>query len=376
MSAAAQHPELEAYPEAAKDISSSSLENGHATTVHSDGHLVKSGTVNGDGEDTTTTATAGGLNGDLPSEKSTSSASSSSDAATTAAVVRGDGKVVKEVGNGNGNGHGDSDGRTRVVGRFMSSQWITGAVKKDHGDLVLLAHSFVTGLVDAGSFSNWGVFCGMQTGNTVILGLSSSTIPSNPHAWLTTLVSLASFLIGAFLTFRLTLHFVPRGIASSRLYLASTLLFQALLIIIAAALVVPPNLVPHKPAGQDSDAISQEIIRNVKIVALLPPLAFQSGMQIATSRLLGFNELPVNVLTSTYCDLMGDSALFGINNVKRNRRVVAVVLVLAGAISAGWLMRSSAGLMGVLWLAGGLKFVVAVFSFFFLGREVVVVKKV
>lgn len=88
-------------------------------------------------------------------------------------------------------------------------------------------------------------------------------------------------------------------------------------------------------------------------------------MQIATSRLLGFNELPVNVLTSTYCDLMGDAKLFALHNVKRNRRGLAVVLLLAGAISAGWLMRSSAGLMGLLWIAGGIKFLVAVFTLFF-----------
>lgn len=87
-------------------------------------------------------------------------------------------------------------------------------------------------------------------------------------------------------------------------------------------------------------------------------------MQIATSRLLGFNELPVNVLTSTYCDLMGDAKLFALHNIKRNRRGLAVVLLLAGAITSGWLMRSSGGLKSVLWLAGGIKFLVAVFTLF------------
>lgn len=87
-------------------------------------------------------------------------------------------------------------------------------------------------------------------------------------------------------------------------------------------------------------------------------------MQIATSRLLGFNELPVNVLTSTYCDLMGDANLFALHNIKRNRRAVAVVLLLAGAISSGWLMRSRGGMMSVLWVAGTVKCLVALFTLF------------
>jgi len=40
-------------------------------------------------------------------------------------------------------------------------------------------------------------------------------------------------------------------------------------------------------------------------ITLLPLalLAFQFGGQIVTSRVLGFNEVPTNVLTSLYCDL-------------------------------------------------------------------------
>ena len=47
---------------------------------------------------------------------------------------------------------------------LFSSRRILGPVDKEYGDVALLVHSFVTGLVDAASFSNWGVFVGMQTG--------------------------------------------------------------------------------------------------------------------------------------------------------------------------------------------------------------------
>ena len=201
-------------------------------------------------------------------------------------------------------------------------------------------------------------------GNTVILGLSTATLPDNPHAWTTTLVSLASFLLGAFLTFRTTNLVAPKGVTNNRLWLATILLVQSLLVIISAALI-SANLVPHNDPGIPTDAHKAGVIENIRIVSLFPPLGFQSGMQIATSRLLGFNELPVNVLTSTYCDLMGDAKLFALHNVKRNRRAIAVVLLFAGAIISGWLMRSQGGTQSVLWLAGGVKLLVAVFTLVF-----------
>ncbi|CAD0106279.1 unnamed protein product [Aureobasidium uvarum] len=244
---------------------------------------------------------------------------------------------------------------------LFSRRRILGPVDKEYGDAALLVHSFVTGLIDAASFANWGVFVGMQTGNTVILGLSTAGLPDNPHAWTTTLVSLASFLLGAFLTFRSTSLVSPKGITNNRLWLTTILLVQALLVIISAA-IVSANLIPHNRPGYPDDEHKAGVINNILIVSLFPPLGFQSGMQIATSRLLGYNELPVNVLTSTYCDLMGDAKLFALHNVKRNRRAAAVVLLFAGAVISGWLMRSQGGLQSVLWVAAGIKLLVALLT--------------
>ncbi|KAF2767692.1 hypothetical protein EJ03DRAFT_275716 [Teratosphaeria nubilosa] len=241
---------------------------------------------------------------------------------------------------------------------FFSRAHLLGPVTKDHGDLPLLAMSLVTGLVDAASFRNWGMFIGMQTGNTVILGLSTAGLPQNPHAWLTTLVSIATFLIGAFFTFRISKLITPEGPNRNRLWEASLFLIQGLLIIISAGIAQPKDIIPQNPRGTaPNERDPASVIDNIRIVSLIPPLAFQSGMQIATSRLLGFNELPVNVLTSTYCDLMGDFKLFATSNVRRNRRAASVVLLLAGAIMSGWLLRSQGGLPAVLWLSGGIKVV-------------------
>ncbi|QIW95297.1 hypothetical protein AMS68_000815 [Peltaster fructicola] len=222
-------------------------------------------------------------------------------------------------------------------------------------------------MVDAATFSNYAVFVGMQTGNTVILGLSTAGLPSNPFAWLTTLVSIASFLLGARATFEASRLITPDGVYSNRLWASSLLFIQGLFIVISAALASPEGLIPQNPGDTNRYTLPEtDILHNVYIVALIPALAVQSGMQIATSRLLGFNELPVNVLTSTYCDLMGDFKLFALNNVKRNRRFSAVVLLLVGAISSGWIMRSMGGLKGVLWLAAGLKLITGISLFLFL----------
>lgn len=56
--------------------------------------------------------------------------------------------------------------KTRQPGLWSRAR-LLGPLEKERGDAALLVHSFVTGLVDAGSFANWGVFVGMQTGKLV-----------------------------------------------------------------------------------------------------------------------------------------------------------------------------------------------------------------
>lgn len=83
-------------------------------------------------------------------------------------------------------------------------------------------------------------------------------------------------------------------------------------------------------------------------------------MQIATGRLLGFNELPTIVLTSVYTDLMGDAVSLKVKNDKRDRRIGSVILLLAGGICSGWLMRAGVGVYGVVWISVGLKVIISV----------------
>lgn len=222
-----------------------------------------------------------------------------------------------------------------------------------YGDLALLACCFVSGLLDAAAFDNYSVFIGMQTGNTVLLGLSTASLPVNtPLTWAKTLVAIASFLCGAFGTF--TFHRVTaRGVKLRRVHVVASFGAQTLLLILAAALC-STSLVPTDPLGKSY------ILNDPRTLTALPLLAFQSGMQIATGRLLGFGEVPTVVLTSVYADLMGDVVGLKAKNDKRDRRIGAVVLLLGGAICSGWLLRAGIDLYGVIWITVGIKTIVTV----------------
>ncbi|KAL2754088.1 hypothetical protein ACRALDRAFT_1075971 [Sodiomyces alcalophilus JCM 7366] len=228
-----------------------------------------------------------------------------------------------------------------------------------HTDLPLFACSFASGLCDSMTINAAGTFVSMQTGNTVFLALGSAGLPhGESFLWLRSLTSIASFALGCFV-FGQTRHFRPRRKAT----LALSFLVQAATIFVAAALAqsgvvsdLARTSVPGFGTGDDFVSTSGRMV-------LLPIglLAWQFGGQIVTSRVLGYGEVPTCVLTSVYCDLFSDPNILAPvpRNVKRNRRVMAICTLLAGGISGGWLQRSSAGMTGVLWIAGSIKIAIA-----------------
>jgi hypothetical protein len=124
-----------------------------------------------------------------------------------------------------------------------------------------------------------------------------------------------------------------------------------------AAALVEGSVVP-RPHGLEIETGTVSFIELVPLAFL----AFQSGGQIVTSRLLGFNEVPTTVLTSVYCDLISDPKILAPlrKNVKRNRRLGAILTFLIGGIAGGWLTRSDAGLASALWIAGAIKITLSV----------------
>ncbi|KAH6971141.1 hypothetical protein BKA56DRAFT_558529 [Ilyonectria sp. MPI-CAGE-AT-0026] len=222
-------------------------------------------------------------------------------------------------------------------------------------DIPMLACSYISGLIDSVAFNATSVFVSMQTGNTIFLALGAANLPSGESLmWVGALVSLCAFWLGCYF-FSSSRYFYPRR----KITLSICFLLQAILIFIAALYsLLESNSHQQATEEQASERKAVGLGLDLVVVALL---AFQSSGQIVLSRVLGFNEIPTNVVTSLYCDLLSDHNLFAplTANVKRNRRVVAVVLLLVGGISGGWLQRRQAGIAGCLWIAGFIKLGIA-----------------
>lgn len=225
--------------------------------------------------------------------------------------------------------------------------YLATEVNISHVDIPLFACCLVSGLCDSSAYNAWTCFVSMQTGNTIFLALGASGQPlSKPFGWLKSLVSIGSFLCGCFI-FSLTRYFKPK----SRGTLAVSFLLQCLFILAAASLV-------HSSVVPDNKIASKEF----EPIELLPLclLAIQAGGQIMSSRILGINEVPTTVLTSVYCDLISDPHLLTVSNVKRNRRLIAIISLLGGGIAGGWLSKSEAGMSSALWIAAAIKFAIAI----------------
>ena len=173
------------------------------------------------------------------------------------------------------------------------------------------------------------------------LGLAK---PEESNRYLKALISIGFFLLGSF-SFS-TFH--RWGSPLRRWVFTSTFFFQGLCVIGTAILVT-------------LDIIDKDTLRwpNVLSIALL---SFQAAGSAVASRQLQYNELPTVVLTSVYCDLMSDPVLFTAklsDDPKRNRRAVAIVVCLLGAICGGLFSKSEVGLAGALWVSVAIKLVVA-----------------
>lgn len=242
----------------------------------------------------------------------------------------------------------EQESPSKSVSRTKSAlRYLQAEISIKHADIPIIACCFVSGLCDSSAYNAWTCFVSMQTGNTIFLALGASGQPhDHPYGWLKSITSIISFICGCFF-FSNTRFIKPKA----RGTLGTSFFLQSCCVIIAAA-VVQAHIVPE-PSG--------EAILGLNFKELIPLgfLAFQSGGQMTTSRLLGFNEIPTTVLTSVYCDLSSDPRILRKDNVKRNRRAGAVLCILTGGIVGGWVSRSSAGMSTSLWIAAAVKMAIA-----------------
>lgn len=156
------------------------------------------------------------------------------------------------------------------------------------------------------------------------------------------MTSITSFCLGSLFFSRFHQQLTP----GKRWVIVASYFLQLLLIVCAALCVT---------FGKDvTNGIHWQVLVPLALVA------FQSSGQAVTSRVLKYNGLTSVVLTSNYCDLFSDPKILAANNVERNRRVAAPILLLVGAMFGGLWARSETGIAGALWTAVGLKSVAVI----------------
>ena len=197
-----------------------------------------------------------------------------------------------------------------------------------------------------------------HVGNTIFVALGTSGYNNKPYGWARSLCSIAFFISGSFAFSRFSLYLggTRRGILMLSFFL------QAAMVIVAAGIIEGGVIDGSYPSRRPpTDVDFKELI----IIALL---SFQAAGQIVCSRTLKMGEIPTVVVTSMLCDLMSDPALLTLaRNDKRDRRLVAFVLTLVGAICGGWISKASGSVDPSLWAVAGIKLVIALGWLFWKG---------
>ncbi|KAI1409565.1 hypothetical protein F5Y13DRAFT_170152 [Hypoxylon sp. FL1857] len=216
------------------------------------------------------------------------------------------------------------------------------------GSIPLLACCFATGLTDGTLYNAYGTFVSMQTGNTVFVALGTSGQNNKPFGWARSLCSIGCFTVGCLAFSRL--HKLTGGGRMRRTLLLSFLL-QTVCVVVAATIIQTGIVDGTYPSMRDP--------ADVDFVELAPValLSFQAAGQIVNSRGLGISEVPTVVITSLLCDLVSDERILEPirKNVKRNRRALAFVLTLLGAICGGWISKATGAVQPSLWFVGAIK---------------------
>ncbi|KLJ10559.1 hypothetical protein EMPG_14060 [Blastomyces silverae] len=170
-------------------------------------------------------------------------------------------------------------------------------------DLLLLACSFASGVIDSLAFKAWGSFANMQTGNIVFLALGVSGEPEPTLRWPKCLIAIAAFLLGILFFIHGSRLLNPLR----RSTLITSFTIQTLAILLASTLV-QTGLVHHhqQPAhGSAPNAGPDPGPGRIAWMQMIPIslLAFQAGGQIITSRLLKMDEESANRLV--WCIVCG-----------------------------------------------------------------------
>ncbi|KAK6949721.1 hypothetical protein Daesc_008042 [Daldinia eschscholtzii] len=229
------------------------------------------------------------------------------------------------------------------------SQQLAEEIGASLGSIPLIACCFATGLTD-GTLYN---------GNTVFVALGTSGQNNKPFGWARSLFSIGCFVIGC-LAFSRFHKLIGGGRRRTTLFFS--FLLQTVIVVVAATIIQTGIVDGTYPSRRDP--------ADVDFLELAPIglLSFQAAGQIVNSRGLGVSEVPTVVITTLLCDLISDENILQPlrRNVKRNRRAIAFVLTLLGAICGGWISKATGAVQPSLWFVAAIKAAITI-SWLFLG---------
>jgi uncharacterized membrane protein YoaK (UPF0700 family) len=186
---------------------------------------------------------------------------------------------------------------------------------------ILLALTFVTGIVDAVTFLGLGqVFAAMQTGNVIFLGLGISGAAGAP--FVAPLVGLLAFLAGG-------------GLAALRVHrLTPPAPFLGFALGAEVALLAAAALVA---------ALAEVTAGEASAYSLIALLGLAMGVRTTTVRGLGGPNLATTVLNLTVTGLTA-SPLGLASGEDLAARAAALAAILAGAVTGALLLKTSLAL--------------------------------
>ncbi|MCJ1244242.1 hypothetical protein MMC30_001440 [Trapelia coarctata] len=221
----------------------------------------------------------------------------------------------------------------------------TEEVTNSHADILLILCCVISGFIDSAIYNAYSTFVSMQTG----LGASGQPT-TKPYGWARSLTSIGCFILGSFFFSRFCRYLGPL----KRSTLVASFLLQSIIVFFCGA-IVQSNVVDGS-VQQPGGAIKW--LEEIPIALL----SFQSSGQMVGSRILSLSEIPTIVVTSVLCDFASDPDLMSslTRNAKRNRRALAFLGILVGAVIGGWIEKVTDGLQTVIWIVGVIKVIVTV----------------
>lgn len=187
-----------------------------------------------------------------------------------------------------------------------------GAMTRRLDLAMLLLLTFSTGMVDAIGYLGFDkVFTGNMTGNVVILGMGLAGADGVPV--LRPALALVFFMVGAALSGRIL------GDIGETWQRRTTLIFASVAVG-CAGLSLYVGLMPNPEVGLAGTIFTSA-------------LSALMGAQAAAARRMKIADVTTVVVTSTIVGLASDSRLAGGDSTRWVRRVLAVALILIGALA-------------------------------------------